>query len=198
MFCPPPTPPTAQDSDGFSGAMISSVAKGGKAESTGNVHIGDLLVAVNGQRVEEMQFPQIMDVIKSVGRPLTLRLKPRPWITEIFNAEQQVIEHVVKPTKPKLPASKSMGAASPFAKRSPKSKFITAGFTGFSDMVESAVLTNRFMDRMDVHAKTARVHAVGVKKRSIAARKKLERRIAARNGKPIDLGRGEQKTHANL
>ena len=179
--------------------MISSVAKGGKAEATGNVHVGDLLLAVNGQRVEEMQFQQIMEVIKSVGRPLTLRLKPRPWITEIFNAEQQVIEHVVKPVKPKLPAEKAMGAASPFAKRgSPKSKFLVkAGFTGFSDMVESAVLTNRFMDRMDVHAKTARVHAVGVQKRSIAARKKLEKRIALRMGKPVDLGK-PPKTHANL
>ena len=188
-----------QDSDGFSGAMISSVAKGGKADLTGNVHIGDLLLEVNGVPVAEKQFSEIMEQIKLVGRPLTLKLKPRPWITEIFKAEQQVIEHVVKPKfNPNAPTSgmQRSPSKSPFMKN-PKSKFLKFGKAGFSDMVTSAVLTNKFMDHADTHAKTKRVHEVKQAKRGIAARKKLERRIAQRNGKPMP-GEKKKKTHANL
>ena len=179
-----------QDSDGFSGAMISSVAPGGKAEALGTVHIGDLLLEVNGTMVSELQFPEIMDVIKSVGRPLTMKLKPRPWITEIFNAEQQVIEHIVKPVG---------GVAAPQApwKRSPKSKFLKFGKMGFSDMVESAVLTDKFLAHVDTHAKTAKHRQVQMAKKGIAARKKLEARIARRQGRTVNGGKNT-KTHANL
>jgi len=49
------------------------------------------------------QFNEIMDTgtIKSVGRPLKFKLKSRPWITEAFNAGQQLIEPVV-PLPPPL------------------------------------------------------------------------------------------------
>lgn len=173
--------------------MISSVAPGGKAEQTGNVHIGDLLLEVNGTNVMDLQFPEIMDVIKSVGRPLTLKLKPRPWITEIFKAEQQVIQHVVKP----VGAPSSAAGKIPCPKRSPKSKFLKFGKMGFSDMVESAVLTDKFLAHVDVHAKTAKHRQVNVAKRGIAARKKLEARIARRQGRAVS-GRNDTKTHANL
>ena len=65
------------DSDGFSGAMISSVAKGGQADMTGNVHVGDLLLEVNGNPVADKQFNEVMDTIKSVGRPLIFKLQKR-------------------------------------------------------------------------------------------------------------------------
>jgi hypothetical protein len=193
-----------QDSDGFSGAMISSVAKGGKAEATGNVHIGDLLLEVNGTRVSDKQFSEIMDKIKEVGRPLILKLKPRPWITEIFKAEQQVIEHIVKPKassrSPSAPTNSVFGGSGKggFGKlRNPKSKFLKFGKMGFSDMVSSAVLTEKFTKHAEVHAKTSRVKMIETQKRKIAARKKLERRIATRMGKPLPTDKAK-KTHANL
>ena len=170
--------------------MISSVAEGGQAEKSGKVHVGDLLVEVNGTNVVELQFPEIMEVIKSVGRPLVMKLKPRPWITEIFKAEQQVIQHVIKPAGGVAAPSKA-----PF--RSPKSKFLKFGKMGFSDMVESAVLTDRFLSHVDTHAKTAKHRQVNVAKRGIAARKKLEARIARRQGRVVE-GEKTVKTHANL
>ena len=188
-----------QDSDGFSGAMISSVAPGGKAESTGNVHVGDLLLEVNGMHVGDKQFSAIMDRIKEVGRPLTLKLKPRPWITEIFKAEQQVIEHVVKPKNSASPPVFGGGHKSGFGGklRNPKSKFLKFGKMGFSDMVTSAVLTDKFSQHAETHAKTSRVKDIKNEKRAIAARKKLERRIAKRSGKPMVQAKNS-KTHANL
>ena len=185
-----------QDSDGFSGAMISSVAKGGKADMTGNVHVGDLLLEVNGHPVADKQFNEIMDTIKSVGRPMILKLKPRPWITEIFNAEQQVIEHVVKPAYGKGNPSAPNAKKSPFGKN-PKSKFLKFGKMGFSDMVSSAVLTDKFSQHAEIHAKTLKVKKIKQQKRAIAARKKLERRIAKRNGTVLP-GEKKQKTHAAL
>ena len=172
--------------------MISSVAPGGQADMSGKVHVGDLLVEVNGTNVVELQFPEIMDVIKSVGRPLVMKLKPRPWITEIFKAEQQVIQHVIKPAGGMAAPS---AAKTPF--RSPKSKFLKFGKMGFSDMVESAVLTDKFLSHVDTHAKTAKHRQVNVAKRGIAARKKLEARIARRQGREVE-GMKNVKTHANL
>jgi hypothetical protein len=184
-----------QDSDGFTGAMISSVAPGGKAETSGNVHIGDLLMEVNGTHVTTLDFAEIMDEIKKVGRPLTLKLKPRPWITEIFKAEEQLIEHVVKPAHPASQAPPKFGG---FGK-TPKSRFLKFGKMGFTDMVKSAQQVDAFMKHADLHAKTSRVHAITTQKRGIAARKKLERRIAKRMGLEQQKGGSKAaKTHASL
>jgi len=193
-----------QDSDGFTGAMISSVAPGGKAEQTGNVHIGDLLVEVNGTHVAALEFGQIMEEIKKVGRPLTLKLKPRPWITEIFKAEAQVIQHVIKPAyNPNAPKARAPSSPmSPLAKglglKNPKSRFLKFGKMGFTDMVKSAQQVDAFMKHADMHSKTKRVHEISTEKRKIAARKKLEKRIARRMGIADPSGGKAAKTHASL
>lgn len=172
--------------------MISSVSPGGKADQSGVVHIGDLLLEVNGTPVMELSFPEIMEVIKAAGRPLKMKLKPRPWITEIFKAEQQVIEHVIKPAGGSVKA-----VSAPSTMRSPKSKFLKFGKMGFSDMVESAVITNKFLDHVDTHAKTLKHRDVQIHKKGLAARKKLEARIARRQGRPVP-GSTEVRNHATL
>jgi hypothetical protein len=186
-----------QDSDGFTGAMISSITKGGRAEATGNVHVGDLLLEVNGMPVTEKTFQEIMERIKEVGRPLTLKLKPRPWITEIFNAEKQLIQHVVKSSNTYSSSKPSGGSNQKGLAGTPKSKFLKFGKMGFSDMVTSAVLTQKFTEHAEIHAKTKRVMNIKVEKRGIAARKKLEKRIAIRMGQEITTGKST-KTHATI
>ena len=68
--------------DGFCGAMISSVAEGGQAEKSGKVHVGDLLVEVNEQCGAAVSKSWRSSSQLAVT---CLKLKPRPWITEIFD-----------------------------------------------------------------------------------------------------------------
>lgn len=68
----------------FDGVYIADVVKGGPAEKSGNIQIGDVLVAVNHQGVEELIFEELLEVMKGKsGSKVTLGLKRNKTIVHV-------------------------------------------------------------------------------------------------------------------
>ncbi|QVL56024.1 MAG: PDZ domain-containing protein [Simkaniaceae bacterium] len=68
----------------FDGVYIADVVKGGPAEKSGNIQVGDVLVAVNRQGVEELVFEELLEVMKGkAGSKVTLGLKRNESIVHV-------------------------------------------------------------------------------------------------------------------
>ena len=68
----------------FDGVYIADVVKGGPAEKSGNIQVGDVLVAVNRQGVEELIFEELLEVMKGkAGSKVTLGLKRNEAIVHV-------------------------------------------------------------------------------------------------------------------
>ncbi|MCB1075382.1 MAG: PDZ domain-containing protein [Simkania sp.] len=60
----------------FDGIYVSNVVVGGPADKSGNIQVGDILVAINHQGVEELTFEQLLEVMKGdAGSKITLGVK---------------------------------------------------------------------------------------------------------------------------
>ncbi len=68
----------------FDGVYISDVVKGGPAKKSRNIHVGDILVAVNHQGVEELVFEELLEVMKGKsGSKVTLGIKRNETIVHV-------------------------------------------------------------------------------------------------------------------
>ncbi|WP_316359222.1 tail-specific protease Tsp [Candidatus Neptunichlamydia sp. REUL1] len=68
----------------FDGVYISDVVKGGPAEKSGNIEVGDVLVAVNHQGIEKLVFEELLEVMKGQsGSKVTLGLKRNKTILHV-------------------------------------------------------------------------------------------------------------------
>ncbi|QVL57554.1 MAG: PDZ domain-containing protein [Simkaniaceae bacterium] len=68
----------------FDGVYVTDLVNNGPAHKSGNIQVGDLLVAVNRQEVEEMTFEQLLELMKGrAGSKVTLGVKRREQVIHV-------------------------------------------------------------------------------------------------------------------
>ncbi len=75
----------------FDGVYVSDLIHGGPADKSGGIQVGDILVAINRQGVEDLTFEQLLEVMKGkAGSKITLGVKRDEEVVHVDLIRQKI------------------------------------------------------------------------------------------------------------